>query len=303
MKKKIVSGALSLLIVTFILACTGVSAFAESGLPKWFPDDPKSFERYHDEDQSRVIDNADILTASEEMQLKLYLSQMKKDYDCDFVFLSEDRVNENLNSYYNSRISGYDEYDYNSYRQYYSADYYDFNGFGVGDDYNGIILYVNMTPGKRGWYTCASGAAEDMISERIINKIDDRLYEYMSEGDYGEGIINYYKDFNTLYKKGNLLFFEDIFHAFQIGLVPGVIVSLLVLGIVTAKMKTVKQAVNANNYFVKNSFHCDRAQDLFLYRSVTRTKIEKNKGGGGSSFSSGFSGSSGSSHSGGGRSF
>ena len=55
----------------------------------------------------------------------------------------------------------------------------------------------------------------------------------------------------------------------------------------------------ANNYAVKDSFYVRDAQDLFLYKNVTKTKIEKSSSSGSSTHTS----SSGNTHGGGGGKF
>ena len=57
------------------------------------------------------------------------------------------------------------------------------------------------------------------------------------------------------------------------------------------QMNTVRAERMANNYIRKNSFRLDSARDIFLYSTVTRTKISSDTNSGGSSDSGHSSGS------------
>ena len=68
------------------------------------------------------------------------------------------------------------------------------------------------------------------------------------------------------------------------------IVSLIIVFIMKGGMKTAKNKVDASFYVVSNSLNLLTANDIYLYETVTRTKIETpsgGSGGGGRSFSSG----------------
>ncbi len=232
MNKKILGGTFSVLMTILLVVCTAFPVFADTesgsanesssaslstlgpedkpqnageGIPSWFPEgNVDDFTRFHDEDAPRVLDYAGIFTESEREQLAEKLAELKASYGYDFVFLSEDYVYEDLNDYFYYNTDEYYDYeDYNYYRQYYSGYFYDFNGYGVGDSFDGIVLYVNLTKYKRGWFSCATGACMNFLTENTVNNLDDKLEPYMRGDNYAEGIFNYFDNINSMLQAVN----------------------------------------------------------------------------------------------------
>ena len=80
----------------------------------------------------------------------------------------------------------------------------------------------------------------------------------------------------------------------------GFVLSLIIVGRMKAKLKTVRFQSAANSYIKDGSLNINERRDLFLYNTVTRTaKPKADDSGGGSSHTS----SSGSTHGGGGGKF
>ncbi len=225
MNKRIFGGTISLLMTVLLVIGTAFPVFADTdtsnenstssistlgpedkpqnageGKPSWFPEgDPDDFTRFHDEDAARVVDYAGIFTADEREQLAEKLAYLKETYGYDFVFLSEDYVYEDVNDYFYYETDDYYDYeDYNYYRQYYSAYFYDFNGYGVGENFDGIILYVNITDFKRGWFSCATGACMNFLTENTVNRLDDQLEPFMHDGNYSQGIFDYFNNIDAM---------------------------------------------------------------------------------------------------------
>ena len=81
----------------------------------------------------------------------------------------------------------------------------------------------------------------------------------------------------------------------------GFVLSLIIVGRMKAKLKTVRFQPAANSYMKAGSMNITESRDLFLYNTVTRTaKPKDNDSGGGSST---HTSSSGSTHGGGGGKF
>ena len=79
-----------------------------------------------------------------------------------------------------------------------------------------------------------------------------------------------------------------------ISLVAGIVLSLIVVGTMKSKLKTVRFQAAANNYVKAGSMNLTESRDIFLYNTMTKTKKEKNdssSGGGGSSTHTTSSGS------------
>ncbi len=154
------------------------------GKPVWFPEDPDSFEFFSDPFAPRVVDWADIFSESEEAAMEERLGEIRNEIGRDIVIYT-------------------DKTDYGFGHDVCAADFYDFNGYGVGPDREGVCLYVCMDPDNRGWWACCTGPETmGLYTEEYANQIDDALYEYMVGGFYGEGVMDWIGNIRTLYVKG-----------------------------------------------------------------------------------------------------
>ena len=81
----------------------------------------------------------------------------------------------------------------------------------------------------------------------------------------------------------------------------GFVLSLIIVGNMKAKLKTVRFQAAASNYIKDNSLNINERRDLFPYNTVTRTAKPKNDDSGGGS--STHTSSSGTTHGGGGGKF
>ena len=160
------------------------SEAGSSGMPSWYPDDVDSFKFYHDPDAPRVVDTADIFTDSEEKELAELIKKASSESGKDIVVFTD--------------IS-----TYGLSHRIYAADFYDFNGYGFGDDREGACLMICMDPNDRGWWTCCTGPdTMGLYTESIANSVDDVLYDYMAGGEYAAGVSDWIQNMNTLFIKG-----------------------------------------------------------------------------------------------------
>ena len=170
-----------------VLPITDITARVGEGSdkPAWFPVNPDSFPEYHDETAPRIVDTADLFTEEEEMQMEARLAEIRSELNKDIVVATD------VSSY------GLDQ-------SIYAADFYDFNGYGIGDQFEGVVLFICMDPNDRGWFvTCTGPETRALYTEQIANQMDDMLYEYMSAGRYSEGVSDWIENFRRLYKTGS----------------------------------------------------------------------------------------------------
>ncbi len=154
------------------------------GKPDWYPTDPANFEKYHDPDAPRVVDTADIFTAAEEAEMEARLGEIRAELGRDIVIFTD--------------VSAY-----GLGHAVYSADFYDFNGYGIGDEFEGVCLFVCMDPNDRGFWTCCTGPeTRQLFTEEFANQLDDRLFDYMVDGSYGDGVADWIENFRNLYRTG-----------------------------------------------------------------------------------------------------
>lgn len=109
-----------------------------------------------------VVDNADILTDDQEAQLLALMAQFRSSTGQDVAILSTDD------------FLCYDPVQFGAF-------YYDTNGFGMGTDDSGILLYADMH--ERMFVLNKSGKARRMIDEEKESTIISAAIPHMSKGD------------------------------------------------------------------------------------------------------------------------
>lgn len=264
--------------------------------------------------EPKIVDNADILTASEEALLEDKARALVQEYNMDVVILTVD----SLNGRYSSD---------------YADDYFDYNGYGIGPNYNGVLLLLSMEEREWAISTCGdtiyaltdygiqqlfSSISGDLSMDRYYEAFDTYLDElpnyfqayyngspidgykepYEGPGSYepvpGEEIV-YYPDRD----KGSPDYGKILLISLLIGALAGGVTVL----IMCSQMNTAKSQTGAQSYLIPGSYDLKRYQDIFLYSNVSRhRKPEHNqshRGGGHGGGSSVHRSSSGRSHGGG----
>ena len=154
------------------------------GMPSWYPKDPRNFPPYHDASAPRVVDVADLFSDEAEARMEARLAGLREELGKDIVVFTD------VSSYGLSHAV-------------YAADFYDFNGYGIGPDYEGVCLLICMEEENRGFWTCCTGpVTRALYTEATANELDDVLYEYMTAGEYTAGVEDWIENIRTLYLKG-----------------------------------------------------------------------------------------------------
>ena len=192
----------------------------------------------------------------------------------------------------------------------YADDFYDYNGYGYGENYDGLILIIVMDTGD--WWISTRGSAINAFTDAGIDYIGNQIVPYLSDGDF-YGAFNTFADqcdaFIAQYNTGDPfdthnLPKEPFSHITAIGvaLLAGLIVAALYTASLKGQLKSVKANDKAANYVKQGSMNINQSNDFFLYRRVSRSEKQSSSdssGGGSSTHTS----SSGATHGGGGGKF
>jgi uncharacterized protein len=241
--------------------------------------------------EDRVVDEADLLTDSQEEALLDKIEDIADEYEFDVVvYTSTD----------GQIYSAMEEAD----------DIFDYNGYGYGEEDDGIIFYVNME--IRDYWFSTKGHGITAFTDYGIDILKEKCQPKLSEGEYYEAFDTYLvlvdeflgeaengKPYDT---NNKYLTMTDIIIRIAIAVVIAMVIAGIVLLIMSRKMKTAVPQLYAKEYMKKDSFHLTRESDRFLYSNTVRTAIPKSSSGSGGGSSTHRS-SSGSSHGGGGGSF
>ncbi len=195
-----------------------------------------------------VLDGGELLTESEEQSLQGKLEKLMHKHKMHFVIVTVDSLgNQSAYSYADS--------------------YYHNNGYGYGEDDDGILLLLSME--YRDYYIYTYGEAEDEFGDSELTELEDAMLPYFADNEFYEGFVAFADACD-----GVLSF--DILTNLMIALAIGLAVSLIIVFSMKAKLKSVRPQRAAANYVRRGSFNETKHLDLFLYRSVTRTKRAEN---------------------------
>ena len=243
----------------------------------------------------KIYDFADLLTDSEEERLYGEVKSFIETYNMDMVIVTIDDNNKSTS-------------------QDWADDFYDYNDFGVGNTYDGLLFLIDMD--KRNMWISTTGHAILVYSDIRIDNILDDTYEQISKKDYYMCSTVFIKDAKKYAKQGvassNKNYKIDSngeyvkvepFPIFPIMVVSS-IATLIFFLIARARHRTIAKATKASQYLVKNSLDLSVRDDKFINTHTSKTYSPQSSGGGSSGGgSSTHHSSSGGCHGGGGRSF
>lgn len=255
----------------------------------------------------RVFDDAGLFTDSQISSMETEIAELQKKMKMDVVVVT-------------TRDSG------GKSAVAYADDFYDYGGFGTGNDYNGLLFLIDMD--NRELTISTSGIMRRYLTDKRVESMLDRIYEYASDADYKGCVDQFLKDTLKYYKKGIQAgqYIYDVetgrisFHrsirwyewllALGVSLFTACSACLSVVRKYEMKSER-KQAANFNlAYRADCCFSFRNQTDNLVNKFVTQAIIPRNTSSGGGSQRSGGSGrssvhrsSSGRSHGGGSRKF
>ncbi len=187
----------------------------------------------------------------------------------------------------------------------YADDYYDYNGYGVGSENEGILLLIDMgtDDGNRGYWISTTGSRTISKYENQIEKMKEVVLKYLKKGDYDRACLEFMNMVENMEASGKPYTFGQRLMGMVTSWIPYVValaIGAIATGILTLQSKS-KVTASGRNYEEPGSFKLEREVDRFEHEHTTRRAIPKNNssGGGGGS----HTGSSGTSHGGGGGGF
>ena len=237
--------------------------------------------------KERLVDEADLLTDSEEAALLSKLNTLSQKHQSNIVILTVD--------------------DYTGDAESYSDDYFDYNGFQADYD-SGVMFFLGMS--DRAYWFSTFGSAIYAFTDYGISELGDTVVPYLADGDY-YGAFNRYievaDNYFTLYEEGTPFDVssqpeepKNIPLAIGICIIIGLLGALIPLFIMVADLTTVRKSVNASGYQSHSGIKLTVHNDKFIRATTNRTRRAESSSSGGSST---HSSSSGSSHGGGGGHF
>ncbi len=220
-----------------------------------------------------VVDNADVLTDGEEAELTAKLEALGSEYDIEIGAVTVDSYD------------GKDPQDF-------ADDFYDSNGYGYGENDDGIIVVFNTgdVDGNRNLWIYTHGTGIDLLTDSEISLIVEMMIAPIKNGDFAGAFDNFVVECENAIDSSISIIWIPVSILIGFGL------AFLIVKIQASKLKTVVQKADAADYV--GNVVLTSQYDNFMYKNVTSSPKAKSSSGGSTHTSS-----SGRTHGGGGKSF
>ena len=275
----------TILVILIIVVC--LSAAVVPALAQEIPEERQL---------PRLIDWGSLLSESEEETLLSQLDEISERQQCDVVVVTV------------YTLSGKTP-------RAYADDFFDYNGYGMGESDSGILLLVSME--DRDWYVSTHSFGTSAVTNAGLDYMSKQFLPALSAGNYAEAFKRYGEacdELITRAKAGRPLQPGDIrdplpwyFIAIAIGL--GLIPALISVNVMKRKLKSIRKQENATEYVRAGSLQMTDRSEIYLYHTVSKRArpqdddSSSSSGSGRSYGSSTHTSSSGRSHGGGGGKF
>ncbi|MDR1960781.1 MAG: TPM domain-containing protein [Gracilibacteraceae bacterium] len=236
----------------------------------------------------RLVDGADLLSEREEDLLRRILDSLVEEYACDIVLVSVESTE--------GQTARAD-----------ADDFYDYGGYGIGPDDDGLLFLIVMD--SRDLWISTHGLAIRLINDYEIDRILDRAAPYFTDGDYDGGFRRFLADMEDglrEYSAGDYGGERKLPREKTLLYLAGAGGAALLLALaVTLAMRRGMNTARPNNlaqeYVKPGSFNLRESKEIYLYQTVIKTpRASAHSSGGGSRT---HRSSSGRIHGGGGRRF
>ena len=228
-----------------------------------------------------IVDDAGLLTAEQLSELSAHARELTAQYQTDFVIVT-------VNSLGGKTPTAY------------ANDYYDEKNCGFGPNRDGMLMLLAME--SRDYYFLTNGAPTEKLAQAGgIAALENKVVPHLSDGNYylafgmfldtAAAIIDdptsipgavYNDDFIYISFDDEVSYtLADRLQRVGIFAVIGLIVGFVTTFLMKRSMKTARLKANATDYVRPGSFQLTRQQDLYLYRTRTRVRIQSNNSSGG----------------------
>lgn len=158
-------------------------------------------------------------------------------------------------------------------------DIYGYHFYGLGEDDDGILLYVSKNP--RSYYFTTHAYAQSAFNQNGLAYLEGKVVPHLKEDDYYAAFTAYAETADELlgmaaqgtpYNKKPP---KNIWPVIAAVIIVPFVVAFTMTGAKVKKMKTAVSQDYANHYVKSDSMRLDVAQDIFMYSTVHRTERPK----------------------------
>ena len=237
----------------------------------------------------RIIDDANLLLYGEMSLLEEEANRIAEEYGMDVVILTVE-----------------DFYGVSASIEVFADNFYDNNGYGIGENASGVLLVLSMD--TREWAISTCGDAIYAITDFGIQALFEDMAPHLSEDNYFDAFDTYLEVlpyYFEAYENGTPIdgwagnyqgpgsvesgTREDVVYytsepPYWASPIIGAAIAGIVVLIMRSSMNTKRPQRSAAGYLNRDSYQLRRHQDIFLYSQVSKTRKQtQSSSGGGSS--------------------
>lgn len=212
-----------------------------------------------------VVDNANEINDDEALNSRL--AELSDEYGINLVVLTVESIDgQNPETFAESFLNSY-----------------------CGDDSAVFMLSMQY----RDWAFPANGKALEAINDYGCNYIFDEMSDDLADDDFDSAFEIFTEQCDIFLKQAEtgepysednpLIGVKNIMLLIVIAIVAGLIIAFIATMIMRSQLTSVRFQKNANTYIKNNSVNLTHSNDIFLYKTVSKTKISSSSSGSGGS--------------------
>lgn len=207
-----------------------------------------------------IYDGAGFLTDTQLEAVEDRLVKIREDYKVDVTVITEEEM------YGETAMETAD-------------DYFDYNGYGVGENSDGILLYISKYP--REYHFSTHGSAMEIFNDRGLVHLESEVVPYLKEDDYYGAVTAYVDTAEEMLemaangKPYNSRPLKEVLIAIAVAIFAPLILAFVLTEMKLSQMNTAVKQDDAANYMKPGSMNLTASNDIFLYRTVTKSEIER----------------------------
>ena len=205
-----------------------------------------------DDEILRLVDEADLLSASEEKKLLKKLDETSKELKFDIIIVT-------VEDFGGGDVEKFTEELYDD---------------AYGKKRDGVILLISME--ERDWCISGNGEGQDIFTSSNISAIGSAIKSDLSDGNYADA-FELFIDKCAYYIDGERNGFPfDVGGTALVALIIGLLAAVIVTFILKGQLKSVHKQAAAQSYVKPGSMQVTLTNEFYLYRTVDRTRRTEN---------------------------
>lgn len=212
------------------------------------------------ETHSRIVDYASVLPEYELEKLNSLADSTSNQYRCDVSVVFVESTD-------GKKIQAF------------ADDFYDYNGYGYGNNSDGIMLVIAVA--DREYATVTNGYGMTAVTNSVLDYLEESFADDLTADKWADAALDFITAcgeilYNAKYTQqtGSQVKQTELnpIRLIPINIVIGLVIGFIAVGIMKSKHKSVSKKTEASDYLRSGSFKLTYTNDRFIRSQVNRIK-------------------------------